>query len=158
MSRFAAPNLLPSGQVMHRAWGRRIVDWAVAGRSHRVICLLCGVWTISGFDLVLTVCANHQGLLHESNPIAARILPFGPVALVVFKLVTVAFASTVMLVNRTRFLAEVSAAGVLVIYAIVAVQWRLCYELYMLIRSGNMSVREIDIISFRHLISGYGLF
>ncbi len=143
---------------MHRAWGRRFIDWVVAARSHRVICLLCGVWTISVFDLVLTVSAHHQGLLHESNPIAARILPFGPLALVVFKLATVAFASTVMLVNRTRFLSEVSAAGVLLVYSIVAVQWRLCYELYMLTRSGNMSVREIDVISFRHLISGLGFF
>lgn len=134
-------------------WVGRLVDWVVASRSHRVLCLLSGVWLISAFDVVLTVLAHHQGLLHESNPIAARILPHGPLAILLYKLALVVFASSVLLVHRRRLLSEISATLVLLVSVAVAVQWRLCYELYALTNSSNMSVKEIDAIDLNHVIS-----
>ena len=47
-----------------------------------------------------------------------------------YKLALVTFASTVLMTHRREFIAEIAATGMLVIYALVAVRWRLCYELY----------------------------
>jgi len=121
----------------------RFFNWASSSRSHRVVCLLIGVWLISAFDLVLTVAAHDQGLLHESNPIAARILPHGAMAIAAYKIVLLALPSVVLFRNRDRVLTEIASAGVLVIYAIVAVQWRLCYELYTLTSALDIQGGEI---------------
>lgn len=134
-----------------RSWIGRLFDWASSSRSHRVICLLVGVWLVSAFDLLLTVTAHEQGLLHESNPIAARILPHGAAAIAAYKLVLLTLPSIVLLTHRNQVLTEIAAAGVLVIYVIVAVQWRLCYELYTVTSAGHLSRTDsqavYDIIS-----------
>ena len=39
----------------------------------------------------------------------------------------------------------------LLIYAIVAAQWRLCYELYMLTHTGNVPISEIDAVGVTNL-------
>lgn len=148
----------PRTRAPHQGRARRLVDWVVASRSHRLICLLSGVWLISAFDVVLTVFAHHQGLLHESNPIAARVLPHGPLAVLLYKLALLAFASTVLMIHRKRLLSEIAATLMLLVSAAVAVQWRLCYELYALTNSNNMSVKEIDAVDLNHIISQLRLF
>ena len=130
---------------------RKTVDWLVAARSHRVICLLAGMWLINLFDVVLTVLAHRQGMLHELNPIAERLLLHGPWAVLTYKLALVASASAVLVTYRTRFLAEMAATGLLLIYALVAVQWRLCYELYVLTHTGDLSVSQIDAVGVTSL-------
>ncbi len=130
---------------------RRLVGWFVNARSHRVICLVIGLWMINGFDVVLTVLAHQQGMLAETNPIAEKLLAHSPVMVAVFKATLVTFASTVLIVYRRKFLAEIAAAGMLFIYTIVAVQWRLCYELYMLTHIGDVPVHEIDAVGLSSL-------
>lgn len=114
----------------NQTWLQQFREMFVAMRPQRVVCLLIGLWLINGFDVVLTVAAHRQGLLDETNPIAARLLSHSPTALLLYKLALVTFASTVLLTHRKQFIAEIAATGMLVIYALVAVHWRLCYDLY----------------------------
>jgi hypothetical protein len=125
---------------------RRLQDWVAESRAHRVICMLAGLWVINLFDLALTLLAHEQGMLVESNPVARKVLSFGPQAVAVFKLTLVGGASAVLIYYRWRVLAEVTAAAMLLIYAIVAVRWRLCYELYSLTMNGDASATELERI------------
>ena len=69
----AAPSL-PS----ERTWISRTAHWVAAARSHRVICLVFGIWLLNGFDLAFTVLSHEQGVLHENNPVARWLLQNGP--------------------------------------------------------------------------------
>ena len=109
---------------------RRCRDWIAASRSHRVLCLVAGLWLINLFDLVLTVLAHSQGVLAEMNPLARRLFPLGPQALAVYKFTLVGIGSGVLIGYRKRLIAELAATAMLIVYAGVAVRWRLCYELY----------------------------
>ncbi|MCP4250235.1 MAG: hypothetical protein GY778_24595 [bacterium] len=109
---------------------RRCLAWIAASRSHRVLCLVAGLWVINLFDLALTVLAHSQGVLAEVNPLARKLLPYGPQALATFKFTLVGIGSGVLIAYRTRLIAELAATTTLIIYAGVAVRWRLCYELY----------------------------
>lgn len=123
---------------------RRLVDWLVDARSHRVLCMLAGLWLINLFDLVLTILAHSQGMLSESNPIARSLLPLGPQVLAAFKFVLVGGASAVLIINRRKLISELSSALMLLIYAGVAVRWKLCYELYNISTSANVTNEELD--------------
>ncbi len=116
---------------MDRAWVRQLTDRVVAARSQRVICLLIGLCIINAFDAVLTVLAHGQGMLDESNPIALRLLALGPSAILIYKLVLVGFASTILLIQRRQLLSELAATGMLLVYILVAIRWQSCYELYL---------------------------
>lgn len=122
----AIPGLAPATGTWFEQFRGRLVET----RPQRVVCLLVGLWLINGFDVALTVAAHSQGLLDETNPIAARLLSHSPTALMLYKLALVTFASTVLLTHRRQFISEIAATGMLVIYVLVAVRWRLCYELY----------------------------
>ena len=144
---------MPCVDEADRSWSRRFVDWVVDARAHRVLCLLGGVWLISAFDIVLTVSAHRLGLLDEENPIAARLLLHSPYVVLLYKSVLVAFASTVLVVYRRQLLAEIVAGGILFIYGLVAIQWRLCYEFYLLTRSNGVPLRDIDAIDLGSIAS-----
>ena len=58
-----------------------------------------------------------------------------------------------LLIHRKRLLSEIAATLTLFVCAAVAVQWRLCYELYALTNSNNMSVSEIEAIDLNHVVS-----
>ncbi|MCP4594529.1 MAG: hypothetical protein GY842_27675 [bacterium] len=137
---YAIPDLL----VMRQGWLARILAWAVEARSHRVLCLLAGLWVINVFDLMLTLIAARQGLLHESNPVAAFILTRGPQAVCFYKCVLVAGGSVILIRYRRRLLAEFTAAAMLTVYALVAVRWKWCYELYELANTGGVSSNELQ--------------
>jgi len=139
--------ILTEADLDRRGPLQRWVNWFIAARSHRVLCMLAGLWLINLFDLMLTVLAHAQGVLDESNPIARRLLPLGPQALGVFKLVLVAGASAVLIRYRTRFIAEVSAALMLTIYAGVAVRWKLCYDLYTFSASGPVHSSDLEFLN-----------
>lgn len=136
----------------------RIYQWLAASRAHRVLCLLFGVWLINAFDTALTVTAHSDGLLEESNPIAARLLLHSPTAVVIYKLALVGFSSVVLVIYRRRLLAELAAGGMLFIYTVVAIQWRLCYEVYALTRCSDFSERALNAIDLTHLIRTSWLF
>ncbi len=72
MEHLHAPSagLLPPMEPTRRRPLRWFAAWATASRSHRVICVLAGLWLINLFDLMLTVLAHTQGVLDESNPVA----------------------------------------------------------------------------------------
>ncbi|MHC4093476.1 MAG: DUF5658 family protein, partial [Planctomycetota bacterium] len=119
------PGALPSRMLTeadldHRSLLRRWLDALVASRARRVLCMLSGLWLINLFDLVLTLLAHAQGMLDESNPIARRLLPLGPEVVAAFKLLLVGGSSAVLIRFRTRFIAEISAALMLLLYTGVA--------------------------------------
>ena len=142
-----------AGPTCRRTLFRKFVNWVVQARSHRVLCLLSGLWLINGFDVTLTVLAHRQGMLHESNPIAAQLLPHGALALLVYKIILVTFASTVLIIYRSRLIAEIAATGTLLIYTLVALQWRLCYELYVLSSTGNPHIDDIEAVGLSSVLS-----
>ncbi len=152
-SSISPPLAIPDVDRSSRRWFARLVDWAVAARSHRVICLLIGLWVINAFDVTLTILAHHQGMLEESNPIARRLLLHSPYVITLYKVGLVTFASVVLLKQRTRLVAEIAAGGMLLIYTIVAIQWRLCYELYALTYAGDIRQSDIDAIDLTILSS-----
>ena len=135
--------LVPS-DLDRRGFARRLADWVTASRSHRVWCMLAGLWVINGFDLILTLLAYEQGLLDEANPVARRLLPLGPQVVAVFKLSLVGGASAVLIRYRRRLVAEIAAAAMLLLYAGVAVHWRLCYELYSLSCNSHPTPAELE--------------
>jgi hypothetical protein len=140
----ALPASTPPGRSVLVA-GR--AAWMSRLRSHRVLLLLIGLWIINAFDLVLTGIAHSNGLLVESNPIAARVVPLGYLAIVVYKTALVAVGSAALLSIRRRPIAEVTAAALLAVYALVAFQWKLCFELYDLTHSGTVGSTDLTAVS-----------
>lgn len=126
-----ASNLLGE-QPSPRSASLRWVDWAVRARSHRVICLVAGIWMLNGFDLILTILAQEQGLLQEENPFGRYMLRYGTASVVLFKVGLVLIGSYPLLRFRTARITELAAVFILVTYAMLAVHWSHCYELYAL--------------------------
>jgi len=110
----------------------RWVDWAVRARSHRVICLIAGIWMLNAFDLILTILAQEQGLLQEQNPFGRYMLGYGTASVVLFKVGLVLVGSYPLLRFRTARITELATFFILVAYAMLAVHWSQCYELYAL--------------------------
>ncbi len=110
----------------------RWIDWAVRARSHRVICLVAGIWLLNAFDLMLTLLAQEQGLLHEENPFGRHMLGYGTESIVLFKIGLVLIGSFPLLRFRTARITELAAFLILIAYALLAVHWSQCYELYAL--------------------------
>ena len=118
----ASPSrILTKGDPARPGLLRRWANWFIAARSHRVLCMLAGLWLINLFDLMLTVMAHAQGVL-------------------------VAGASAVLIRYRKRFISEVSAALMLTVYAGVAVRWKLCYDLYTA-ASGPIHSSELEFLN-----------
>lgn len=133
--------LLPAASrrgFLARGW-----DWIVAARSHRVVCLLAGLWLINLFDLILTLLAHRGGMLQEVNPLAEFLLRHGPGAVCLYKVGLVAVGSGILFYYRRRLLAELTASTLLLVYALVAVQWKWCYELYEISQTGGTSNADI---------------
>ena len=118
-------------------------SWLAKSRGHRVLCLVLGLWTVNLFDLVLTLTAHRQGLLHEANPIAAVLLSRGPQAVCLFKFCLVAAGSIILIRYRRHLSAELAAGSLLAVYALVAVQWKWCYELYVLAHTSDATNSEL---------------
>ena len=116
-------------------WTRVAVTLADA-RPARVLLLIGALWLVNLFDVNLTILAHRQGLLHEVNPLALRVLSLGPVALLVYKIVLVAIGTGTLWLVRRQWLAEVAAWGMLATYVFVAIHWGECYEMYVMILSG----------------------
>lgn len=52
----------------------------------RLAWLLVAAWIINLFDLSLTILAWRENMMVELNPLAAKVLPHGPAAIVAYKL------------------------------------------------------------------------
>ncbi len=116
-------------------WRRRfaqVVDWVVEARSHRVICLVLGIWLLNGFDLAFTILSHNQGMLHEENPLARHMLTYGVTSIVIYKIGLVMIGSYPLLRFRTARITELGSFAILLAYSVVAVHWSQCYDLYSL--------------------------
>ena len=124
----------------------RVIEWIVEARSHRVICLVLGIWLLNGFDLAFTVLSHEQGMLHEENPLARHMLAYGTASIVLFKSGLVLIGSYPLLRFRTARITEMGSFVILFAYAFLAVHWSQCYDLYSFTASHNVGMAEIRVL------------
>lgn len=123
-------------------WSRRIA-WVVAARSHRVICLILGIWLINAFDLIFTILSHEQGVLVEQNPFARKMLELGVASLVLYKIGLVLIGSYPLIKFRAARITEWGTLVVFLSYATLAVRWSDCYEAYHVALSANPHLIEL---------------
>lgn len=129
-----------------RTWHSRMLDWMVEARSHRVICLVASIWILNAFDLAFTIMSNDHGFLQEQNPVARHMLEQGTLPVVLFKIGLVLIGTYPLLRFRATRIAELGAYVVLLVYALLAVRWSACFELYALSTTHNLNYAEIERI------------
>ncbi len=134
-----------SRAAAHRPW-RRFIHWAAEARSHRVICLVLGIWLLNGFDLTFTILSHEQGMLHEENPVARHILQYGTASIVLFKIGMVLIGSYPLLRYRSVRITELGSYVILAVYAFLAVRWATCFEVYADTVSGGVDLAGIQAI------------
>lgn len=117
---------------------RGALDRFLSARSRRVLLLLAAVWIINGFDLVFTLLAERDGILHEQNPIARALLPHGELVVALFKVSLVAGASVLLWRCRAHRCTELAAILAVLVYACVALQWKACYDTFDLTFTGDV--------------------
>ncbi len=110
----------------------RFVRWVAEARSHRVICLVVGIWILNGFDLMFTILSHQQGMLHEQNPLARHMLQYGTASVALFKIGLVLIGSYPLLRFRRARITELAALLILTSYAFLSIHWSMCYEQYSL--------------------------
>jgi len=130
-------------RIHERPWYGRFVNWIAEARSHRVICLVIGIWLFNVFDLALTLLAHQQGLLDEENPLARHMLENGTPSIVLFKVGLLMIGTYPLLRFRRARVTELGSYVILVAYALLAVHWRECYELYTITATNHVHVAEI---------------
>jgi len=113
-----------------RHWWTRLITWVVEARSHRVICLVLGIWLFNGFDLAFTILSHDRGLLHEENPLARHMLTYGTASIVLYKVGLVLVGSYPLLRFRAARITELGSFVILIAYGLLAVHWAECYNLY----------------------------
>ena len=129
---------LPTANLSERAdhsgvdssWWTRFIHWAVDARSHRVICLVLGIWLLNGFDLTFTILSHEQGVLQEQNPVARHMLQYGTASVVLFKIGLVLIGSYPLLRFRRARITELGSYVIFAAYAFLAFRWSTCFELY----------------------------
>ncbi len=131
--------------LMRRPWYAQWIDWIVEARSHRVILLVMGIWLLNGFDLIFTILAHQQGMLQEENPIARLMLSYGTPSIVLFKIGLVFIGSYPLLRFRTARITELGTLVILVAYALLAVHWSECYELYAASIPHEANLAELNV-------------
>ncbi len=130
-----------------RRWSARVINWIVEARSHRVICLVLGIWLLNGFDLAFTILSHDQGMLHEENPLARHMLAYGTTSIVLFKIGLVLTGSYPLLRFRTARITEMGAFVILLAYAVLALHWSECYDLYSSTATHHMDLAEGRLLS-----------
>jgi hypothetical protein len=96
-------------------------------RNRRFVWLLIGVWVVNCFDLELTLLAAQQRMLSEVNPVVARLLPYGPKALTLYKFSLLAAGTAILWRFRSYRLATVALWVIAVACVAVSLVW---YRLY----------------------------
>lgn len=123
------------------------MDWVANARSHRVICVVLGIWMLNAFDLIFTLLSHRHGLLHEENPIARLVLGNGTLSIVLFKVGLVLIGSYPLLRFRRVRLAELAAYLILASYALLAIRWSTCFELYSAVLPGQLDLAGLEDFS-----------
>jgi hypothetical protein len=114
-------------------------------RARRVLLLLAGLWILNFFDLSMTLHAAASGVLDEQNPLARAALERGTNVLAAGKLAALFGATWVLFQFRGRRLTELASAFLMVVYVGVAVQWKLCYDMYS-VTHGAADSEEIVMV------------
>ena len=125
------------------AGARWVLERLRAPRSRRVFLLLIAVWIINGFDLVLTLLAEHDGILHEQNPIARALLDHSALAVALFKVGLVGVATCLLWRCRAYRCTELAAVLAVLVYAVVALQWKACYDNYDIAMTGEAASVQV---------------
>ncbi len=141
-----APDAMEDGGH-RRSWSARLVHWAAEARSHRVICLVLGIWLLNGFDLTFTLLSHEHGLLNEENPVAKLMLKNGVLSIVLFKIGLVLIGSYPLLRFRRIRLAELAAYLILAAYVLLALRWSTCFELYTLAMPDHLDLADIEAMN-----------
>ncbi|UCE59509.1 MAG: hypothetical protein JSU63_18950 [Phycisphaerales bacterium] len=124
---------------------KRLLDWVAESRSHRVICIVCGILLLNAFDLVLTMVSHQQGVLHEQNPVARQMLRSGPSTIVLYKIGLVFIGCYPLLKFRRARITELASLVIMLAYVILAVRWSTYYELYCAIFPSDTNVSDVAL-------------
>jgi hypothetical protein len=103
----------------------------IAARPRRILLLLLGLWLTNMVDTRLTLMAHQQGLLHELNPVASRLLDVSPAGVYVYKLLLVVAGSCLLWWCRRHRVAEMAAWFTTLAYVGVCVHWQTCYDAFL---------------------------
>jgi hypothetical protein len=140
-SRFS--EALAPARTAGRNWFDQLVEWAVEARAHRVVLLVLGIWLLNAFDLVFTILSHQNGMLDEENPVARYILGYGTSSVILFKIGLVMIGSYPLLRFRRARITELGSIVILVAYAVLALHWSECFELYHITISNTDAMREL---------------
>jgi len=127
-----------------RPWVNRLIHWAVEARSHRVICLVLGIWLLNGFDLAFTILAHENGILSEQNPLARHMLQKGTTSVILFKIGLVLIGSYPLLRFRQARITELGTYVIISAYALLAFRWSICFDLYAATITGPIDYAELQ--------------
>ncbi len=129
-----------------RTWWDRAVCWIAEARSHRIICLVAGIWLLNGFDLVFTLLSHEHGLLFEENPLAREMLGQGVVSVVLYKIGLVLIGTYPLLKFRRVRITELGTFVVFLVYALLAIRWSTCFKLYSMGLTRDTDVAGVAIV------------
>lgn len=124
-------------------WSDRALMWVREARAHRIICLVAGIWLLNAFDLAFTLLSNQHGLLYEENPVARRLLGQGVLSIVLYKIGMVLVGTYPLLKFRKARITELGTLVVFFVYALLAVRWSTCFDLYSIGISCDMNFAEL---------------
>jgi hypothetical protein len=105
---------------------RSVATWRPRNRTVRIVLLLAFLWMVGLADLRLTLLAAQLGDFAEGNPLAAPFM-HRPDVLVVFKVTALFLASAIFIVLRRHRFAEAACWVMCVVYAGLALLWRLYF-------------------------------
>lgn len=93
-------------------------------RSKRLFWLLVMAWLLNLMDLAYTLLAHEHDLLHELNPLAATILPYGPLALIAYKVGFLLLGTVILWICREHWLTESCLWGYTAVCMALAFWWQ----------------------------------
>jgi hypothetical protein len=105
-----------------------------------------GIWLLNGFDLAFTILSHDQGMLHEENPFARHMLAYGTASIILFKIGLVLIGSYPLLRFRAARITELGSFVILLAYAVLAVHWSECYDLYSITAAHNVEMAETHML------------
>ena len=101
-------------------------------RDRRLLWLLLAAWIINLFDLFLTVFAWRQNLMVELNPLAAKVLPHGTAAIVIYKLSLLAIGTACLWYCRRHWATEPAVWAYVILCIGLSFWWhRMVNEMHM---------------------------
>jgi len=97
-------------------------------RESRIFWLLMGVWVVNFFDLGFTLLAYEQRMLVELNPLVNRLLGYGPVTIIVYKIALLGFGTAIIWWYRRLDISEQTAWIYAIICIGLALWWYIFYD------------------------------